>query len=128
MKLAICLAVLALSACEDKHPRAMASSASASAIPIAPSHASASSTPDASVNVLPKSPPEAIAAQHVLVAYKGAKGAPKTVTRSKAESRKRAEEVVAKAKSGADFSALVAEYSDDPGSKERAGSLGKFKR
>jgi len=129
MKLEMLLAVLALSACEEKQPsRTTAPSASASAIPLVPSAASASSTPDASVSGTPKSSPEAIAAQHVLVAYKGAKGAPKTVTRSKAEARKRAEEVVAKAKSGADFSALVAEYSDDPGSKERAGSLGKFKR
>jgi parvulin-like peptidyl-prolyl isomerase len=72
--------------------------------------------------------PDAIAAQHVLVAYKGAKGAGKKIARSKADAKKRAEEVVAKAKGGADFSALVAEYSDDPGSKDRQGSLGKFTR
>ena len=54
--------------------------------------------------------------------------APKGVTRTKAEAKKRAEEVAAKAKGGADFSALVAEYSDDPAAKERQGSLGKFKR
>jgi parvulin-like peptidyl-prolyl isomerase len=64
----------------------------------------------------------------VLVAYKGAKGAPRTVTRSKADAKKRAEEVLARAKGGADFTALVAEYSDDPGSKERSGSVGKFTR
>lgn len=72
--------------------------------------------------------PDAVAAQHVLVAYKGAKGAARSITRSKADAKKRAEEVVAKAKGGADFSALVAEYSDDPGSKERLGSVGKFTR
>jgi parvulin-like peptidyl-prolyl isomerase len=72
--------------------------------------------------------PDAIAAQHVLIAYKGAEKAPKGITRSKAEAKKRAEEVAAKAKSGADFSALVAEYSDDPAAKERQGSLGKFTR
>jgi NIMA-interacting peptidyl-prolyl cis-trans isomerase 1 len=72
--------------------------------------------------------PDAIAAQHVLVAYKGAEKAPKGVTRSKAEAKKRAEEVAAKAKAGADFSALVTEYSDDPAAGERQGSLGKFKR
>jgi parvulin-like peptidyl-prolyl isomerase len=64
----------------------------------------------------------------VLVAYKGAEKAPKGVTRTKAEAKKRAEEVAAKAKAGADFSALVAEYSDDPAAGERQGSLGKFKR
>ena len=72
--------------------------------------------------------PDAIAAQHVLVAYKGAEKAPKGVTRSKVEAKKRAEEVAAKAKAGADFSALVSEYSDDPAAGERQGSLGKFKR
>jgi NIMA-interacting peptidyl-prolyl cis-trans isomerase 1 len=54
----------------------------------------------------------------VLVAYKGAEKAPKGVTRSKAEAKKRAEEVAAKAKAGADFSALVTEYSDDPAARE----------
>ena len=64
-----------------------------------------------------------------MIAYKGADKAPKTVTRSKADAQKRAEEVAAKAKApGADFSALVTEYSDDPAAKERQGSLGKFKR
>jgi parvulin-like peptidyl-prolyl isomerase len=72
--------------------------------------------------------PTAVAAQHVLVAYKGAKGAPKAVTRSKADAKKRAEEVSAKARAGSDFSALVAEYSDDPAAKERQGSVGKFTR
>jgi peptidyl-prolyl cis-trans isomerase NIMA-interacting 1 len=72
--------------------------------------------------------PDAIAAQHVLVAYKGAKDAPKTVSRAKADAQKRAEEVATKAKAGGDFSALVAEYSDDPAAKERQGSLGKFTR
>ena len=72
--------------------------------------------------------PDAIAAQHVLVAYKGADKAPKGVTRSKADAKKRAEEVAAKAKAGTDFSSLVAEYSDDPAAKERQGSVGKFTR
>lgn len=64
----------------------------------------------------------------MLVAYKGAKGAPKGVARSKADAKKRAEEVSAKAHAGSDFSALVAEYSDDPAAKERQGSVGKFTR
>jgi parvulin-like peptidyl-prolyl isomerase len=77
----------------------------------------------------PKPPPDAITAQHVLVAYKGAKDAPKSVTRSKADAKTRAGEVATKAREkGADFTALVKEYSDDPGSKERLGSLGKFTR
>jgi NIMA-interacting peptidyl-prolyl cis-trans isomerase 1 len=69
-----------------------------------------------------------IAAQHILVAYRGAERAPAGVTRTKAQARTRASEVLAKAKAGEDFSALVAQYSDDPGAKERLGSLGKFSR
>ncbi len=42
--------------------------------------------------------------------------------------RKLAEEVLAKAKSGADFAALAKEYSDDPGSKKKGGDLGWFGR
>lgn len=72
--------------------------------------------------------PETIAAQHLLVAYKGAKGAPKTISRSKADAKKRAEEALAKAKKGDDFTALVKAYSDEPGAADRLGSLGKFKR
>jgi len=75
----------------------------------------------------PEKPPEWITAQHVLVAYKGAKNAPKTVTRSKADAKKRADEVATKAKAGDDFTALVKEYSDDAATAERLGSLGKFK-
>ena len=66
------------------------------------------------------------AAQHVLVAYKGAKNAPRSVTRSKADARKRAEEARTQAAGGADFAKVVEEYSDDAVTRERLGSLGKF--
>ncbi len=69
-----------------------------------------------------------VMAQHVLIAYHGAERAPKAVTRSKADAKKRADEVFAKAKAGEDFTALVSTYSDDPAAKERLGSVGKFKR
>ena len=72
------------------------------------------------------SPPTQITAQHVLVAWAGAKGAPKAVKRSKVDARKRAEEVVGKARGGADFSELVKEYSDDTATVPRQGNLGKF--
>lgn len=114
--------IAAVAACDDKPKPAPAIDTSASAAP-APS-----ATPTVAAPAAPAAPPDAVAAQHVLVAYKGADKAPKGVTRSKADAKKRAEEVAAKAKAGGDFSALVAEYSDDPAAKERQGSVGKFTR
>ncbi|MEJ7734063.1 MAG: peptidylprolyl isomerase [Polyangiaceae bacterium] len=70
--------------------------------------------------------PSEVAAQHVLVAYKGAKNAPRSVTRSKADARKRAEEARTKAAAGADFAKVVEEYSDDAVTRDRLGSVGKF--
>lgn len=101
-------------------------SASAPAVASAapPAASSAPAAPPGSAAEAPTS----IAAQHVLVAFKGAENAPKGVTRSKAEAKTRAEEIATKAKAGGDFGALVQEASDDPGSKERQGSLGKFTR
>ena len=71
--------------------------------------------------------PMEVAAQHVLIAYKGAKNA-KGVKRSKEEAKKLAAEVHEKAVKGEDFSELAKKYSDDPASRERLGSVGKFKR
>jgi hypothetical protein len=131
-----CLLVvgMAVLGCEDKGAPGKggpaASSEVSSVIPGA-STAPTPTAPSASASApvaAPAAVPDAITAQHVLVAYKGAERAPKSVTRSKADAKKRAEEVAAKAKSGADFSALVEEYSDDPAAKERRGSLGKFTR
>lgn len=124
----VAVALLVLAGCdEDKKPSA-ASAPSASSAPPATAAATATTEVAAASASAPKPPPDAVAAQHVLVAYKGAKGAAKTITRSKADAKKRAEEVAAEAKSGADFAALAAEYSDDPGSKDRMGSVGKFTR
>jgi hypothetical protein len=122
------LFALALAAgCKESAPSATADAGAplATTAPSAVASATASATPAASPFVVPNT----VIAQHVLIAYKGAKRAPNGVTRSKAEAKKRAEEVAAKAKEpGADFSALVAEYSDDPAAKERQGSVGKFTR
>lgn len=70
--------------------------------------------------------PTRIAAQHILIGYKGTKVG--TATRTKEEARKLAEEVRKKAVDGEDFAKLAEEYSDDPASKERLGSVGTFDR
>jgi peptidyl-prolyl cis-trans isomerase D len=121
----VLVSAVLLSCTEREAPTLASASSSASAIAAPVETASAAAASSAAVV---KPPPDAVAAQHVLVAYKGAKGASPKITRSKAEAKARAEEVASKAKGGTDFSALVAEYSDDPASKERLGSVGKFTR
>ena len=132
----VCLAAGA-AGCDDKAgPRNADADAGASALSAAASAIAAPATSGSATGASAGSAasatsatvPDAVAAQHILIAYKGADKAPKGVTRSKADARKRAEEVVGKAKAGTDFSALVSEYSDDPAAKERQGSLGKFTR
>jgi len=70
--------------------------------------------------------PDKITASHILIGYKGADRS--KATRTKDEARKRAEEVLKKAKApGADFAALAKEYSEGP-SGENGGDLGEFEK
>ena len=134
MRLWPCLLVLAL-ACDkgSPSPTAAASAESISAIAtnsasssaIAPA-LSATATATAAIGSVETSPPETIIAQHVLVTYRGAKRAPKGVTRTKVEAKARAQEVVSKVRAGTAFEDIVKTYSDDQGSVDRMGSLGKF--
>jgi hypothetical protein len=72
--------------------------------------------------------PSRIAAKHVLVKYAGAKSAPASVTRSREAACLRAMEARDKIREGADFGAVVASYSEEPGAASREGSLGSIER
>jgi len=68
-------------------------------------------------------PPNNIRASHILISYKGT---PVTeATRSQAEARQLAEQLLAKVKAGENFAELAATYSDCP-SSEAGGDLGPF--
>jgi peptidyl-prolyl cis-trans isomerase NIMA-interacting 1 len=73
---------------------------------------------------------EKIGASHILVSYKGARGAAPTVVRTKDQAKRRVQEVLKKAKAPGkpDFAALAKKYSDDPGSGPKGGELGVFTR
>lgn len=129
--LLVCAPFLLALGCDE--PAANAPAKSAAAPAPKPEAAASQAAPTPTVVAAAQAPdkpaekPEWITAQHVLVAFKGAKNAPATVKRSKDEAKKRAEEVAKKAKAGEDFTALVKEYSDDAATIDRLGSVGKFK-
>jgi NIMA-interacting peptidyl-prolyl cis-trans isomerase 1 len=114
--------MLLVVACDKSSPSTATATATATATP------TATPTGTATPTALSDAPPETIIAQHILVIYKGAKRAPKGVTRSKQEAKARAQEARAKVLSGTPFEDVVKAYSDDAGSADRMGSLGKFKR
>lgn len=72
--------------------------------------------------------PTRIGARHILVSYKGAERAMEGVTRSEAEARAIAEQVMLKAREGEKWETLAVEFTDEPGSKETGGDLGHFGR
>lgn len=72
--------------------------------------------------------PKQIGAKHILIMHAGSKSKPEEVKRTREEAKKRAEEALTKLRIGADFDALVKEYTDEPGGVERNGDLGVFDR
>lgn len=76
----------------------------------------------------PPGGPAEIAARHILVSYRGAPQAIEGSTRTEADARMLAEQIAKKAKEGADWKKLAAEYTEEPGSKETGGDLGRFGR
>jgi hypothetical protein len=74
------------------------------------------------------SEPDSITVSHVLVKHTGSKNPPEGVTRSREDACLRAMEARDKLRGGADFEAVVKDYSDEPGAATRAGTLGAIKR
>jgi parvulin-like peptidyl-prolyl isomerase len=72
--------------------------------------------------------PKQIGARHILVMHAQSKSKPDDVTRSREDARRRAEEALTKLRIGAEFEAVVKEYTDEPGGAERGGDLGVFDR
>ena len=70
--------------------------------------------------------PEKITARHVLIQWMGCDHAPASVVRTRDQAHAVAEEVLRKAKAGADFARLALDYSDEPNASARGGSLGRF--
>lgn len=66
-----------------------------------------------------------VKASHILISTVDDNGKELSETKKK-EAKKKAEEVLKKAKSGEEFSELAKEYSDDPGSAANGGDLGYF--
>ena len=72
--------------------------------------------------------PEKISVRHVLVKYDGAKKADASVKRTREEACLRAMEARDKVRGGADFVAVVKEYSEEPGAASRGGLVPGIER
>jgi hypothetical protein len=114
----------------DAGPKADASvsSSAVGATPTAPAAEADAAPSGSAAPPAPTSDRQIAGAAHILIAYKGAELAPKTVTRSKEDARKRAEEVLSKLQTNkGTFAELAGQYSDDP-SKIAGGAIGNFER
>lgn len=72
--------------------------------------------------------PKTIGARHILIMHDKSERKPPEIRRTREEAKKRAEECLAKVRSGADFDKLVVEYTDEPGGAERKGDLSTFEK
>ncbi|MDB4978798.1 MAG: preprotein translocase subunit SecD [Candidatus Peribacteria bacterium] len=70
---------------------------------------------------------EEMEASHILISYKGASNADKTVTRTKEEAKAKADAIRARLLKGEDFTAIAKAESDGP-SRNDGGKLGVFSR
>jgi peptidyl-prolyl cis-trans isomerase SurA len=78
-------------------------------------------------HVIRRNKVDKVAVRHILIMHNESQRKPEAITRTKDEARKRCEEALAKAREGADFAGLAADYSDGP-TKSRGGDLGSFGR
>src|SRR5690606_35728186 len=68
-----------------------------------------------------KNTAETVDASHILIAYEGAQRADASVTISKDEAKAKAEDLLKKLQSGANFATLATENTNDSGSKDKGG-------
>jgi hypothetical protein len=94
----------------------------------APQPAQPPPTPPTPPPAAPQPQGEAVTASHILVAYAGALRADPNIKRTKDEAKKRAEDLMLRARKNSDFAKLADEASDDPSAKMNHGSLGSFTR
>ena len=136
---ACCLVALAASACHrppeppagESKPQATASATTAPA-PSADPPKSLHDRLDEAMDTAPNHPPpdntKSIVVWHILIAYRGAAGAPNTVTRTKDDAKALAASIDVQVRAGGDFDGLASKYSDDPKVKTNHGKLGKIER
>lgn len=103
-----------------------ASASEAPAIVPATTAASAESTP--APKRAEKEAPKTIVARHVLVQWMGCRAADSKIVRTREQARQVIDEAMGKLKAGVAFTRVVADYSDEPNSAARGGSLGRFGR
>src|SRR5262249_49173300 len=120
-------------ACESPPPRGDAPTARpSSSVSVNASPVTARSN-DSALPPMPTQSAEApareiVGASQIMVSYKGAEATPKTVTRTKDEAKKRAEEALKKPALGTPFEELVKQYSADATSRAANGAMGNFER
>jgi len=96
------------------------------AVAPSPAPSGVAPSPSPSAQAAPSATQALFGAKHLLIMYVGSRRAPATVTRTRDEALKLAQQVFKMATSGAAFESLVAQYSDEPGAAARGGDLGRF--